>query len=201
MVYDTSRSCFVLFGGYTDDSTTNGSGDTSELPSSPSQPRIVVHPATQTIRNGGIARFDVVADGNGPLTYQWFWADSVPFVDGAGTTDIARTVQGAATCTLELVGVRTLRPGDYFYGIRCRVTNPCASITTNDAELYEVPCGWPDFNNDGSVGNDADIEDFFACLAGNCCARCGNPDFNGDGAVATDADIEAFFRVLAGGPC
>jgi hypothetical protein len=58
-----------------------------------------------------------------------------------------------------------------------------------------------DFNGDGAIGTDADIESFFACLAGNCCATCGSADFNGDGAVGTDADIESFFRVLSGGPC
>jgi hypothetical protein len=62
------------------------------------------------------------------------------------------------------------------------------------------PCR-ADFNNDGDVGTDQDIEDFFACLAGNCCATCGTADFNADGDGATDADIEAFFRVLAGGAC
>jgi probable HAF family extracellular repeat protein len=58
-----------------------------------------------------------------------------------------------------------------------------------------------DFNGDGDIGTDADIEAFFACLAGDCCATCGSADFNGDGDVGTDADIEAFFRVLAGGTC
>jgi hypothetical protein len=58
-----------------------------------------------------------------------------------------------------------------------------------------------DFNHDGAVATDRDIEDFFACLAGNCCPTCDSADFNGDGAVATDADIESFFRVLAGGAC
>jgi hypothetical protein len=58
-----------------------------------------------------------------------------------------------------------------------------------------------DFNHDGDPNTDADIEAFFACLAGNCCASCDSADFNGDGDFATDADIESFFRVLAGGPC
>jgi probable HAF family extracellular repeat protein len=63
------------------------------------------------------------------------------------------------------------------------------------------PCGSADFNGDSDSATDADIEAFFACLAGSCCATCGSPDFNGDGMASTDADIEAFFRVLAGGPC
>src|SRR5207244_2329466 len=60
-------------------------------------------------------------------------------------------------------------------------------------------CGSADFNHDGDTATDADIEAFFACIAGNCCATCGTADFNGDGDTGTDADIEAFFRVLAGG--
>jgi hypothetical protein len=62
-------------------------------------------------------------------------------------------------------------------------------------------CGSADFNHDGDYATDADIEDFFRCIAGNCCPMCDSADFNGDGDYATDADIEAFFRVLAGGPC
>ena len=64
-------------------------------------------------------------------------------------------------------------------------------------------CGSADFDGDGSVGTSADIEAFFACLAGNCCLTCDprGADFDGDGAAGTDADIEAFFRVLAGGAC
>jgi hypothetical protein len=66
-----------------------------------------------------------------------------------------------------------------------------------------TPCGTSDFDGDGDSGTDADIEAFFACLAGNCCATCyeGGADFNADGDSGTDADIESFFRVLAGGPC
>lgn len=58
-----------------------------------------------------------------------------------------------------------------------------------------------DFNSDGDIGTDADIEAFFACLAGNCCPTCAPADFNRDGDIGDDADIEAFFRVLAGGHC
>jgi probable HAF family extracellular repeat protein len=64
-------------------------------------------------------------------------------------------------------------------------------------------CSTADFDGDGDSATDADIEAFFACLAGNCCSTCwsGGADFNGDGDAATDADIEAFFRVLSGNPC
>jgi hypothetical protein len=63
------------------------------------------------------------------------------------------------------------------------------------------PTCTPDFNGDGDVGTDADIEAFFACLGGRCCDRCGSSDFNNDGDTGTDADIESFFRVLSGQVC
>ncbi len=78
------------------------------------------------------------------------------------------------------------------------MANALVFVTTPAAP----PCGSADFNNDGDTGTDQDIEAFFACLSGNCCATCpANADFNSDGDVGTDADIEAFFRVLAGGTC
>ena len=71
--------------------------------------------------------------------------------------------------------------------------------------VFQIPaaqyCGSADFDGDGDSATDADIEAFFACIAGNCCDACGSADFDGDGDTATDADIEAFFRVLAGGYC
>jgi hypothetical protein len=71
--------------------------------------------------------------------------------------------------------------------------------------VFDPPstCGSADFNCDGDIGTDADIQAFFECLAGTCppppCT--GSADFNADGDIGTDADIEAFFRVLAGGSC
>jgi hypothetical protein len=62
------------------------------------------------------------------------------------------------------------------------------------------PCS-TDFDGDGDSGTDADIEAFFACLAGNCCPNCAPADYDGDGDSGTDADIEAFFRVLSGNAC
>jgi hypothetical protein len=65
-----------------------------------------------------------------------------------------------------------------------------------------LTCCINDYNGDGDTGTDADIEAFFACIAGDCCATCPpDADFNCDGDVGTDADIESFFRVLAGSAC
>jgi hypothetical protein len=76
------------------------------------------------------------------------------------------------------------------------------TFTDNSQGLFTatLPC-IEDFDGDCDAGTDADIEAFFACIGGQCCAACGSADFDGDGDVATDADIEAFFRVLAGGQC
>jgi probable HAF family extracellular repeat protein len=79
-------------------------------------------------------------------------------------------------------------------------------ISTGGSAVLLVPVGnggcTSDFNGDGDFGTDQDIESFFACLAGSCCAACpDNADFNGDGDIGTDQDIESFFRVLGGGNC
>jgi hypothetical protein len=90
------------------------------------------------------------------------------------------------------------------YGDNSGTLNIVASRVNDDGTLgVGITCGTSDFNGDGDFGTDADIEAFFACLAGNCCVTClpSGADFNGDGDVGTDADIEAFFRVLAGGTC
>ncbi len=83
-------------------------------------------------------------------------------------------------------------------------TVPVVNSYLDDVVVTAIlPCGSADFNCDGDVGTDQDIDAFFACLSGNCpAAPCTNSaDFNGDGDVGTDADIDAFFRVLAGGSC
>jgi hypothetical protein len=77
------------------------------------------------------------------------------------------------------------------------------SIVITGAFHQSVPpsaCGDSDFNNDGDFGTDADIEAFFACLAGQC-PEGEDSDFDNDGDSGTDADIESFFRVLGGASC
>jgi hypothetical protein len=78
------------------------------------------------------------------------------------------------------------------------VNTPC-----QDASSCPPACGSADFNCDGDLGTDGDIEAYFTCLSGDCPSLpcISNGDFDGDGDVGTDADIEAFFRVLSGGAC
>ncbi len=66
------------------------------------------------------------------------------------------------------------------------------------ARVWQCPT---DFDGDHDTGTDADIEAFFACLAGDCCALCLDTDINGDGDTGTDADIERFFALLVTGGC
>ncbi|HYE61509.1 MAG TPA: hypothetical protein VD997_05905 [Phycisphaerales bacterium] len=85
--------------------------------------------------------------------------------------------------------------------------NPASADESYNVVMYvgyvptPVVCGTADYNQDGDIGTDQDIEAFFACIGGNCCPTCQSADFNGDGDTATDQDIESFFRVLGGGPC
>jgi hypothetical protein len=119
--------------------------------------------------------------------------DSVIMLDGR----TGRLNPGAYTLTIECSAhIVDFAPGP----VNAHGDGPMAALRVTPV----VPtCGSPDFNCDGDVGTDADIESFFACLAGACPASpcASTADFNGDGDVGTDADIEAFFRVLAGGTC
>ncbi|HYE61592.1 MAG TPA: hypothetical protein VD997_06325 [Phycisphaerales bacterium] len=109
------------------------------------------------------------------------------------------TVSGANTLTLQVVWDQdgNCPPQRTF---RARASN--AAGVANYSDPVTVDSLQPhDFNGDGDIGTDADIEAFFACLGGDCCPTCGSIDYNNDGDIGTDADIESFFRVLGGGPC
>ncbi len=195
MAFDIARSRFVLFGG-------SGRGDTWELASSPSGPQIDTHPTYQQVHPGQTVTLSVEASGPGPFTYEWRRQYSHWIVtDGPnGASLYGGTVSGATTPTLTITGVQPSDANNFDH-FRCHVTNACGTRISNGAAITLFFCGSPDFDNDGSPGTDADIEAFFACLAGSCCPTCGTADFNFDGDTGTDADIEAFFRVLAGGSC
>ena len=128
---------------------------------------------------------------NGP-TASWDGGDGGAVIYGATTPTLVITPDSS--------NGRQLSPA-HAVRYRCVVTNGggvCRSGTSNAARLFVNSA---DFNGDGDIGTDQDIEAFFACLAGTCCPTCGSADFNGDGDIGTDADIESFFRVLAGGAC
>jgi hypothetical protein len=150
---------------------------------------------------GGAGSADLVAGGSflhsggAPLSRiaRWNGTAWAPLGSGVDRGSVAAMASWAPDS-----GMRRLAVGG---GIDAAGGRPSAHLA-----LWGVPtpaCGTADFDGDGNLGTDSDIEAFFACLAGNCCAACweGGADFNEDGDVGTDADIESFFRVLAGGHC
>jgi Beta-lactamase enzyme family/Immunoglobulin domain len=152
-------------------------------------------PDAVTVRTGLSTQFSVSSTGTAP-TYQWR-RNNVNISNGAGPG--GSTITGATTATLHINNVSTLNAGTY----TCFLSNVCSSDLSLGALLTVTTCGSADFDCDGDIGTDADIQAFFACLSGHCpSAPCtSDADFNGDGDIGTDADIESFFRVLSGGPC
>jgi hypothetical protein len=133
----------------------------------------------------------------GSLVYRWQRNGANLFNGATGT---GSSLAGVDTASLVITHAGPGDNGTY----TLNVFSPCGNVTTAATVLTAAACcGSADFNCDGSVGTDADIESFFACLGGTCppppCTS--TADFNGDGATGTDADIESFFRVLSGGPC
>jgi hypothetical protein len=173
-------------------------------------PSFTAQPQNTQACSSGSASFTAAASGNPTLRWQVFdsWSSSWDdLTDGVNTwAGYVCTVSGSGSAMVVL-GAAPQTPGGtpelFPMTVRCVATTACASVNSDQASVSITGpcCGSADFNHDGDVGTDSDIEDFFACLAGDCCATCEDVDFNNDGDVGTDADIESFFRVLAGGAC
>src|SRR6185369_14879345 len=102
------------------------------------------------------------------------------------TMSVSSTGQALLSAALEN------RPGcDFGWGIyTIDLTQPAISVfgpqplPWDGAQLQSVAivpdqaggtCN-ADFDGDGDIGTDADINAFFQCLGGNCCPTCGSPD-------------------------
>jgi uncharacterized membrane protein len=130
--------------------------------------------------------------------------------DGALAGGTSYAVDGGQVAVIWRRGLGVMRATDYLrlYGFNPPDLERIVGVSANSrvicdrAYLFDLGrCGSTDFNHDGDPGTDADVEAFFHCLAGDCCAQCDPSDFDGDGDSGTDQDIEAFMRVLAGGNC
>jgi len=136
--------------------------------------------------------------GTQTATFPTFVGRTVNITGGLFATFHANGLLGGAPLTASL-------SCDLRSRVSLAVQTAGVGITSCSGSTYAAPpvCGTSDFNGDGDFGTDQDIEAFFACLAGSCCATCfsGGSDFNGDGDFGTDQDIESFFRVLGGGAC
>ncbi|HYE62758.1 MAG TPA: immunoglobulin domain-containing protein [Phycisphaerales bacterium] len=162
--------------------------------------------ATLNVTRGADVQLGVEVTGGAPVFYQWR-RNGVAVLNGpGGAADGGGFVAGASgvlssagPVVLTITGAGVADSGVY----TCGLSSACGESESSGVMLGVSGCGTSDFNGDGDIGTDQDIEAFFACLGGNCCPGCfeGGADFNGDGDVGTDHDIEAFFRVLGGGNC
>lgn len=196
MAYDSARGVTVLFGGYTSAGT---NGETWEWNGITWIQRCIV--CGLPARDAPTMAFDsfrgvtVLFGGNTavspypPTDETWEWN---------GTSWTQRPLTGPSPRRLHAMAFDSRRRATVLFG------GITADNNAANGETWELfTCGTSDFDGDGDFGTDADIESFFACLGGNCCATCfaDGSDFNRDGDFGTDADIESFFRVLAGGNC
>jgi len=146
-------------------------------------------------------------------TYQDPWAAEISADNGANWTAFETLAVGAPvqlgwrqiTRSLATLGVNGTAQMKLRFRAQDALPIGVVEAAIDDLVASSFSCApetcTPDFNGDGDVGTDQDIEAFFACLSGSCCSTCGSADFDGDGDTGTDLDIEAFFRVLGGGAC
>jgi len=94
-------------------------------------------------------------------------------VTGVLTTAVGHTMVPAAALNVSLQAYGILGGGtnsSYSCSLRATTTmnilTPGVTATSCSGHTYSG-CGSADFNGDGDTGTDADIESFFACLAGN----------------------------------
>jgi hypothetical protein len=161
-------------------------------------------PSNAAVCGDGTVTFTIAASSQPAPTYAWevespplnsnVWN---PMFDGPISVNgvSVGSVTGSDQPSLQFQHDPT---SNQFLRFQCVVQSACGNVASAPATLTVNSA---DFNGDGAVGTDADIEAFFACISGVCCPTCGSADFNGDGATGTDADIESFFRVLGGGSC
>jgi hypothetical protein len=124
----------------------------------------------------------VLASGDGPLTFQWL-RDGVALEDDA-------TFEGTQSPSLAIDGGRARCGG---FRLSCRVCGPCGCVES-DAVSFDYPF-LADFNVDGGVDG-SDIDAFFAAWeAGDMSA-----DINRDGGI-DGGDVETFFSRWEAGGC
>src|SRR5262249_48490612 len=134
----------------------------------PEAPAFAQQPGPASACRTGAAFFSLTTQGPGPFTYAWqletepgVWQDLTSNAAAIPCGGDAYAAPGNSP-TVQ-IGVNPC-PGVNRYQVRCIVTNACGSVTSDQVTLTVNSA---DFNGDGAVGTDADIEAFFACLGGN----------------------------------
>jgi len=151
MVFDTARNLTLMYGS-------------SNLPSqfwtlsAISPPSVIEHPGSLSASEGQTAMLDIAVSGAGPISFQWR-RDGVHLSNGG-------RISGATSVALQIVG---LVPSD-FGAYDVTASNSCGVVVSHPAALMVTPaCGSPDFDGDGDIGTDLDIEAFFRVLGGGPC--------------------------------
>jgi hypothetical protein len=111
----TDTFTFAAYDGAKNSSLATGTILVEAPPSLP--PVIITQPTDQTVTQGSLASFKVVADGTAPLTYQWL-KDGLP-------------VAGATSASLNFSAISVADAGSY----KVIVSNPAGSVTSTAAAL------------------------------------------------------------------
>jgi len=128
-------------------------------------PGLLTQPEPASACASGSATFSVTAAGAGPFEFQWqaevgvmpdTWVD---LSDHPGVNALS----GTQSDTLTISNVAASAAGRY----RVIITNFCGIVQSNPATL--TLGGSADFDADGDVGTDLDIEAFFRVLGGGSC--------------------------------
>jgi hypothetical protein len=202
MAYDAGRHVTVLFGGHSPFGTNYGDtwewdGTAWQSPSGGSEALATGYPAMAYDSTRNVSVIFGIGNANGANGL----GDQTWERNGTSNNWTQRFISGPSPRRDHAMAYDSIRGKIVLFG--GMAGRPVGGAANGETWILGRPCGSADFNCDGDTGTDADIEAFFACIAGACpAAPClGTADFNGDGDVGTDADIEAFFRVLAGGSC
>jgi hypothetical protein len=120
---------------------------------------LISQPPVRTFASAGRPTSLSVAVSGDSLAFQWR-KDSAVITAASGYT-------GFNSSTLTIPSAALADSGSVF---ECVISNACQTITTPPVSLVVTnPCGSPDFNGDGDIGTDADIEAFFRVLSGGHC--------------------------------
>lgn len=174
------------------------------------QPVIIRRNTTDCATPGAGFAFCVSAErGTEPLTYSWLARDGRVLTEGPQPD--GSTITGVNTNRI-VVSNPTLGTG---FPLRAIATDPLGCF---DATLIcmEIPrddgCASIDFNNDGSIFDPDDLDDFLFVFAESPCpiriepttgesCECNSVDTNRDGSIYDPADIDRFLSMLSEGPC
>lgn len=158
------------------------------IPSACADAAVTRQPGPASACYGGAAAMSIVAEGTGPLTFQWERETSpgafAPLADGV--TGTGSVVAGAQSADLLISNVAARDAGLY----RCVVFNACATTPSAAAALAVCTA---DFDCSGTV-NSQDFFDFLATFFSSSPVA----DINRDGAINSQ-DFFDFLTALFGG--